>query len=82
MIPLRYPPYYQLMVRTLIGGTPLLCPNASTLNMIATADAAPFIPRGQVGPRGSQHIRSDMCKGGGDLLSEVSFILWSLSVHK
>jgi hypothetical protein len=64
------------------GGTPLSCPNTSSLNMTTTADAAQFIPRGEVAPRGAQHFRSDMWKARGDLLSEVSFILWSLSVHK
>jgi hypothetical protein len=43
---------------------------------------AQFIPRGQVAPRGAQHFRSDLCKGRCDLLLEVIFILWSLSVHK
>jgi hypothetical protein len=56
--------------------------NTLSLNMTATADAAQFIPHGQVAPRGAQHFRSDMCIGRGYLLSEVGFILWSLSVHK
>jgi hypothetical protein len=56
--------------------------NTLSLNMTATADAAQFIPRGQVAPRGAQHFRSDLCEGRGDLLSVASFILWSLSVHK
>jgi hypothetical protein len=69
------------MVHTCVRGTPLSCPNTLTLNMTATADGAQFIPRGEVATRGAQHFRSDMCKGRG-YLSEVSFILWSLYVHK
>jgi hypothetical protein len=73
--------YYQLVVRTHVGRTPLSCSNTLTLNMTATVDAAHFIPHGQVVPRGVQYFRNDLCKGCGDL-SEVSFILWSFSVHK
>jgi hypothetical protein len=49
--------------------------NTLSLNMIATAYAAQFIPRGQVAPRGAQNFRSDLCKGRGDLLLEIIFIL-------
>jgi hypothetical protein len=56
--------------------------NTLSLNMTATADAAQFLPRGQVAPRVAQRFRSDLCIGHGDLLSKVSFILWSLSVYK
>jgi hypothetical protein len=48
--------------------------NTLTLNMITTEDTAQFIPHGQIAPRGAQHFQSDLCKGRGDLLSEVSFI--------
>jgi hypothetical protein len=45
-----------------------------TLNVTATADAAQFIPRGQVAPRGAQHFQSDLCKGRGDFCrSSASF---------
>jgi hypothetical protein len=43
--------------------------------MTATANAAQFILRGQVAPRGAQHFRSDLRKGRDVLLSEVIFIL-------
>jgi hypothetical protein len=78
----KNPLYYQLMVHTCVGRTPLLCSNTLTLNMTATADVARFIPRRQVAPHGAQHFWSDLSKGHGNLLSEVSFILWSLSIHK
>jgi hypothetical protein len=70
------------MVRTRVGRTPISCPKILTVNMTAAADAAQFIPGGQVVPRGAKHFRNDMCKGRGHLLLEVSFILWSFSVHK
>jgi hypothetical protein len=53
-----------------------------SLNMTATVDAEQFIPRRQVAPRGAHHFQSDLCKSRCDLLLEVIFILWSLSVHK
>jgi hypothetical protein len=53
-------------------------PQHTTLNMTATADTAQFISHRQVTPPDTQHFRSDLCKGHGDLLLEVSFFLWSL----
>jgi hypothetical protein len=74
----KNPLYYQLVVHTSVGGTPLLCHNTLTLNMTTMADAAQFILHRQVAP----HFHSDLCIDCGDLLSVVSFIPWSLSIHK
>jgi hypothetical protein len=72
------PLYYQLMVHIRVGWTPFSCPSTLTLNMTATADAAQFIPRGQVAPRGAEFPewsvqRQRWCSVGGQLHS-VGFV--------